>query len=264
MAGATVSCATAPRIASHGPEATARNMRENASIEDERLRAATVRAVAAEGEALARHVSVSVRDGATILEGQVSSLVLRQRAEDAASSVEGAGQVRNELTVPIEKPRGTALQRAIKDALAADPATSREIINVYVRRRPHRLTGYVSTEPIRRRAEEIARVVSGEGHIDNELISARGAAADDDALVAAVRAQLAQSESAAVRALVVSADGGRVELRGSAARPEERREAIRRAFRGGATAVGAAELRVASGLPDPRPYADRRGRRHLQ
>jgi osmotically-inducible protein OsmY/sporulation protein YlmC with PRC-barrel domain len=111
----------------------------------------------------ARAIGVVAHAGVVELTGAVASEAIRAAALAVAAEVPGVLEVRNALTADTE------LRAAVQAALAADPQTAQEAIDVLVTGGTVTLTGTVRNPTTRSAAETLARSVPGVALVINEL-----------------------------------------------------------------------------------------------
>jgi osmotically-inducible protein OsmY len=133
---------------------------------DDRALAAGVRQALAQDprtSAVAAGIGVVAHEGAVELTGSVGSEETRAAAAAVASAVPGVREVRNALTPD------TRLRVAVLEALAEDPRTAPETIDVAVTGGVVCLDGEVHGPGARAAAEDVARSVPGVALVINEL-----------------------------------------------------------------------------------------------
>jgi osmotically-inducible protein OsmY/sporulation protein YlmC with PRC-barrel domain len=133
--------------------------------DDRALEAAVRQALAqdARTQAVAARVGVVAHDGVVDLTGSVASEETRAAAAAVASRAPGVREVRNALTAD------TRLRAAVQEALAEDPRTAGDTIDVAVTGGVVYLDGQVSDAEARAAAETIARSVPGVTLVVNGL-----------------------------------------------------------------------------------------------
>ncbi|HJS21553.1 MAG TPA: BON domain-containing protein [Steroidobacteraceae bacterium] len=128
----------------------------------------------------AGEVNVNTYRGVVQLSGFVDSNEEKTQATQAAKSVDGVKEVRNELKVQGEGTQvanrsagavvdDSALTAKVKTALIGDEVTKGTQINVETRDGVVQLAGFVSTDAERDRATQVARGVSGVKDVRNDL-----------------------------------------------------------------------------------------------
>lgn len=98
-------------------------------------------------------VQLEYHQGTVRLTGRVRTRTLREMATYLAKSVDGVGEVRNELLSDPD------VVLAVADALAADPVTRPHVIRVEARLGHVKLLGVVPSAEIERRALSVAATV---------------------------------------------------------------------------------------------------------
>lgn len=128
----------------------------------------------------AGEVNVTTYRGVVQLSGFVDSNEEKTQATQAAKSVSGVKDVRNDLKVQGEGTQvadrsagavvdDSALTAKVKTALIGDETTKGTQINVETRDGVVQLAGFVNTDAERERATEVARGVSGVKDVRNDL-----------------------------------------------------------------------------------------------
>ena len=128
----------------------------------------------------AGEVNVNTYRGVVQLSGFVDSNEEKTQATQAAKSVSGVKDVRNDLKVQGEGTQvadrsagavvdDSALTAKVKTALIGDETTKGTQINVETRDGVVQLAGFVNTDAERERATEVARGVSGVKDVRNDL-----------------------------------------------------------------------------------------------
>jgi osmotically-inducible protein OsmY len=130
---------------------------------DEELQAAVVEALQRQGGEALRHVQVQVDRGLVVLHGTTPTVADKARAEQIARSVRGVIAVRNALQA------NTTIAARVSAALAEDPRTALEPIDVSSSGATVTLIGQVRSGEVRAAAEQIARSVPGVAVVVNEL-----------------------------------------------------------------------------------------------
>ncbi|MFQ5879870.1 MAG: BON domain-containing protein [Dehalococcoidia bacterium] len=115
------------------------------------------------GEYDRRAMRVDVVDGVVYLAGNVRSLVSKRQAEQAARSVAGVYDVRNEIIDDI------SLEVAVGRALAADPRTKGAHVTVVAHNGDVVLRGTVASEEQAQAAAEVVKAVAGVRGVTSEL-----------------------------------------------------------------------------------------------
>jgi hyperosmotically inducible protein len=128
----------------------------------------------------AGEVNVNTYRGVVQLSGFVDSNEEKTQATQAAKSVGGVKEVRNDLKVQGEGTQvadrsagavvdDSALTAKVKTALISDETTKGTQINVETRDGVVQLAGFVNTDAERERATQVARGVSGVKDVRNDL-----------------------------------------------------------------------------------------------
>jgi osmotically-inducible protein OsmY/sporulation protein YlmC with PRC-barrel domain len=130
---------------------------------DEELQAAVVDALQRQGGEALKHVQVQVDRGLVVLHGTTPTVADKAKAEQIARSVRGVIAVRNALQA------NTTIAARVSAALAEDPRTALEPIDVSSGGATVTLIGQVRCGEVRAAAEQIARSVPGVAMVVNEL-----------------------------------------------------------------------------------------------
>jgi hyperosmotically inducible protein len=128
----------------------------------------------------AGEVNVTTYRGVVQMSGFVDSNEEKTQATQAAKSVSGVKDVRNDLKVQGEGTQvadrsagavvdDSALTAKVKTALVSDETTKGTQINVETRDGVVQLAGFVNTDAERERATQVARGVSGVKDVRNDL-----------------------------------------------------------------------------------------------
>jgi hyperosmotically inducible periplasmic protein len=124
----------------------------------------------------AREIDVETQSGVVQLSGFVESEKSKSAAEDAARSVDGVQEVRNELIVrQSERTPGavvddTIIAAKVKSELATDAGLgTASAVNVEVRGGVVQLSGFVDSEDKKSRAESVASTVEGVAEVRNDI-----------------------------------------------------------------------------------------------
>ena len=191
----------------------------------------------------AEPLDVRVEGGVAIITGPVGSLAERDRIATRAwvngvSRVDTSGvQVRWWAAEPGHRTErypdipDTRIETAVRDAFLYDPRVFSFQPDVHVENGVVTLTGTVDSAAARRAAEDDARNTTGVWRVRNFLKVRPDAEVDDERLTAEVRAALLRDPWVDRYDVTVSADDGRVVLRGSVDSPFERDHAERLAER---------------------------------
>lgn len=123
----------------------------------------------------AGQVDVETFRGVVQLNGFVESAAAKEQATKVARSVEGVGEVQNNLEVHTEaRTVGTVVDDAtitakVKTALIGNDDTEANQINVETREGVVQLSGFVDDQQEKDMAESLARNIDGVQQVDNEL-----------------------------------------------------------------------------------------------
>jgi hyperosmotically inducible periplasmic protein len=124
----------------------------------------------------AREIDVETQRGVVQLSGFVESEKSKSAAEEAARSVDGVADVRNELIVrqgertPGAVVDDTIIAAKVKSGLATDAGLgTASAVNVEVRGGVVQLSGFVDSEDEKTRAESVASAVQGVAEVRNDI-----------------------------------------------------------------------------------------------
>jgi osmotically-inducible protein OsmY len=130
---------------------------------DDEIQAAIAEALQRQGGDALRHVQVQVDCGLVALHGTTPTVADKAKAEQIAWSVRGVIAVRNALQA------NTTIAARVSAALAEDPRTALEPIDVSSSGATVTLIGQVASGEAREAAEQIARSVPGVAVVINAL-----------------------------------------------------------------------------------------------
>jgi osmotically-inducible protein OsmY/sporulation protein YlmC with PRC-barrel domain len=130
---------------------------------DDELQAAVAEALQRQGGDILKHVQVQVDRGLVSLHGTTPTVADKAKAEQIARSVRGVIAVRNALQA------NTTIAARVSAALAEDPRTALEPIDVSSSGATVTLIGQVASGEMREAAEQIARSVPGVAVVINAL-----------------------------------------------------------------------------------------------
>jgi osmotically-inducible protein OsmY/serine/threonine protein phosphatase PrpC len=227
--------------------------------------AAAVRSRIENSQAIrSRKLEVRSREGVVRLNGEVGSESQRFEAELLASEVAGVRGIENFLSAKARDARSDAeIEKDVAAALRRDVYLSRLPIQVTVKRGVVTLTGSVGSAYERERAGSRLRWVDGVKNVSNQLQvewwedrSQRVAAPTprtDAELAATVSEQLGQDTRVAASHVQVTADRGRVSLRGNVPSLRQKRIAEEDAWNVAGVGWVANELAV---VTEARPDAE--------
>ena len=127
------------------------------------LQAAVAEALQRQGGDALKHVQVQVDRGLVVLHGTAPTVAHKAKAEQMARSVHGVIAVRNALQA------NTTIAARVSAALAENPRTALEPIDVSSSGATVTLIGEVTSGEVREAAEQIARTVPGVAMVINAL-----------------------------------------------------------------------------------------------
>lgn len=171
-------------------------------------------------------IDVSTAEGVVTLEGSVSHILARERAEKIARTVKGVRAVVNRITVAPPYRTDAEIREKVENALLANPATDSWQVAAEVDTAVVTLTGRVDSWQEKQLAWTVAKGVYGVRDLRNELDIDYDQARTD----AQIRDEVAEIllwDSRVDSALIdVSVEDGRVGLSGIVGSAAERRIAV--------------------------------------
>jgi osmotically-inducible protein OsmY len=207
--------------------------------EDNQLQKAVLAELNWEPAVTAAHIGVAASDGVVTLTGHVGSFAEKQAAEAAARRVKGVKAVAEEIDVrlPFDMDRSDeAIAAAAIDHLAWDVSVPRDSVTVTVESGWITLTGAVDRQYQREAAEQNVRRLMGVVGVSNQITIKPKVDAQfigDDIMHALHRSWFFDPKT-----IAVTAEGGKVKLRGTVTSPHERQVAAATAWAApGVTAV---------------------------
>lgn len=197
-------------------------------------------------------IDVETADGIVSLEGEVDSILAKERATRLAQTVRGVRSVINKVKVePGERIPDARLRLDVKRALDLDPATQAYAINVAAADGVVTLTGSLASWQQKQLAATVAKGVKGVKGVENEI----NVVYDEERADAQIREEI----EGALRwnALVddsmidIAVKNGHVELSGLVGSAAEKSEAWGTSWVSGVESVDTDELEVARWARDP-------------
>lgn len=195
-------------------------------------------------------IDVSTKDGIVMLEGNVSNLLSKRRAEHIASSTRGVRAVINRIEVTEHDRSDRAIQVDVEYALADDPATESWEIRPRVRDGVVTLTGSVDSWAEKRLAEEVATGVLGVREVHNELGIDEAHERPDGEIEAEIERRLEMDVWVGAALVDVEVQDARVSLSGEVGSNIEKTRAITDSWVAGVTDVNAEKLEVVDWVRD--------------
>jgi osmotically-inducible protein OsmY len=180
-----------------------------------------------------------VSDGVATITGTVDNLRARQVAESVALHTVGVRRVKNHVKVrPDNAPTTPMIEQSIREALQRDPYTNRLDFDVNVVNGQARLTGTVGSTFEKHRAARVVEGVFGVTEVINETEATHEWTWKPDwEIQEDVRSQLFWSPFVDSDQIEITVEGGVVELTGRVESWNEKMDAGRNAYDGGAKDV---------------------------
>ncbi len=190
-------------------------------------------------------IEINVVDGIVKLTGSVTNLKAKERAAKIARSIKGVRSVSNLISVdPPVVLSDKGIEKRVRNALEADPATSLYDITVSVENRFVTLSGTVDSY----QAKELCRYVamSAEGVVDiyNSIHVDYKRDRDDTAIINEIKRALEWIVKVDDRMIDVSVSNGEVELSGIVGSAAEKHNAYLTAWVAGVKSVDSTNLEV--------------------
>jgi len=193
----------------------------------------------------ANGIDVRTDSGVVTLSGRVDSLLERERAVRIAASTVGVRGIINQIEVnPSYRPSNTHLQRAVKAALLADPATEAYQTTVTAKDGVVSLTGTSESWHEKRLCAQVAMSVRGVRGIQNNIVVKYRADRSDREIEAEVKARLANDVLIDAGLISVDVKNKKVILEGTVGSLAEKNRVNRDAWVAGVDEVDAQQLQV--------------------
>lgn len=189
-------------------------------------------------------IAVKVEDGIVTLDGSVETLLVMDRAVNIVETIRGVLGIVNRIqVVPGHDPSDDEINRRVKTALQADPATGDFDVRVSSRSGTVTLSGKVDSHQEKTLSELITKGVEGVRNITNNLVAVHRPRQDDDIEADIVRRW--ESDPWIDESLLgLMVEKGAVSLTGTVGSLDEKRRAIRDAWVDGVKAVEATALNI--------------------
>lgn len=139
----------------------------------------------------AADISIRVKDQVITLDGQVSSLPEKRRAEKIASTLRGVKGVRNRISVRASDKPDSEVARQIREAFAAEPAIDPAEVRLEVKRGAVTLNGTVDSFAEKWIAGRVAANVAGVRALSNDITIEYVEERPDSEILADIKARLA-------------------------------------------------------------------------
>ncbi len=198
---------------------------------DDRIRQRILTRLAGQVSVKPERLQIEVTGGTVRLEGTVASVGERKGVERIVGGVIGVAQVVNDLIIRPSGRSEAAISQEVRRLLDGRTRFRTHPVEVVVAGGEVTLSGEVARALDRLDAETIAGNVEGVTRVVNDLRLAEGGAHPPEEIRRRVLSLLVNPlVFGAIRDLRVEAEGGRVTLRGSARRMEDRLQAERLAL----------------------------------
>lgn len=143
-------------------------------------------------EAVEAHmIDITTREGIVTLDGTVSHLLARQRAEDIAMTVKGVRSVVNRLNIAETQRSDEDIRQDVQQALRDDPATEKYGVEVAVNDATVILSGSVDSWQEKRLCGTVATAVRGVRAVTNNIGIDAPARRSDAEIAAEIRRRMA-------------------------------------------------------------------------
>lgn len=232
----------------------ARNAENEKGVQDkdpDAIRRAIDRELALDPGVRANRIDLTVSDGIVTLEGEVRSILAKERAARIATVVRGVRSVIDRMTV---EPSGVAdgkLAERVRDALLLDPATELYEVDVSASSGVITLTGTVDSWAERDLCRVVASGVTGVRDIENRITLEDDTDRSDPEIRRDILHSLDWSILVDDGLIQVEVKDGAVTLSGVVGSAAEKRRAVRTAYVTGVSKVDAEDLDVDRWARDP-------------
>jgi len=226
-------------------------------IDDPAIRDAVEEELADDDPVPFNEIAVESRDGVITLRGQVSNLLVKERAARIAKTVKGVRTVVNRIQVRPSIVRSDVdLRTDVENALLNDPATESYEITVGVSDHSVTLTGRVDSWQERRLAAKVAKGVRGVVSLENRIEVREPEERSDAAIKADVRGALQWDALLEAGLIEVDVQRGRVLLSGTVGSAAEKERAVMDAWVTGVVSVDADDLKIRDWARDKQQRRD--------
>ena len=196
-------------------------------------------------------VRVTTDQGVVRLEGTVPNLLAKNQAAREAESVRGVRALVNLLQVDAERRPDELIEADVREALAHDPATADETIEVDVRGGKALLKGLVDSPGERDLVAWVASSVVGLRSIENEIALRSAASRSDEDIRQEIAARLHWDALVNGTLVRVAVQDGRVTLQGTLGSLAAKRRLERTAWVRGVRELDAHGVEIAWWARDP-------------
>lgn len=196
-------------------------------------------------EAISAHlIDVSTRDGVVTLSGAVSHLPAKSLAASVAMDIIGVRTVINRLSVHPLPHTDDILLNDIRQALAADPATDADNIDVTVDNGIVTLAGTVASDAERRLVTQIVEGVKGIQEINNNLALRYDQQWTDVEIQREIQRRFRLFPATIPEMISVAVEDGHVALDGVVSNVTEKYQLERIAWVNGVQSVDSRDIRI--------------------
>ncbi len=239
-----------------------RNARETRDFSDRDLTRAVENEIRADAGVSLNSIDVESEDGKVILSGTVDSLVMRDRAVDAAERIRGVRSVENRLKVQGGDRSDDVIRRDLRNLLESSRPAAAKNIDMDVEDGHVTLRGRIDNWNTRRLVENYARDVRGVRSIENEIEVGPDQRQErsDNEIASAILSRFQNDAMLYDADIKAEVRNGRVQLSGEVASAAARSQAIRNADVPGVVSISADELEVEPDQQRARTSSDRRRR----
>lgn len=193
-------------------------------------------------------IEVVTKNGIVELSGYTDSLLSRQRAEEIALAVRGVRGVINELLIRTPDIPAAALQQAVTQALADDPATSSYTVRSYAHQGAVQLVGVVQSWAEKQLTLRVVQGVRGVRSVAADQLLVRGGEVvnSDEDITTQIRELLNWDIRVKSNLVQVRTTDQVVHLSGTVGSAAEKDRLVAIAYQAGAVRVDARDLFVAA------------------
>jgi osmotically-inducible protein OsmY len=199
----------------------------------------------------ANNIDVSTNDGIVTLNGTVSTILGKDRAEEIAQAIKGVRAVINRIDVEPRVDRtDKELVQHIKDALMVDPVTESYEIDVKAEDGAVTISGNVESYAEKQISEDIAKGVKGVASVENDLAIFPYVERSDQEIEEDVKGRLENDVRVDDYLITAEVTNGAVRLAGSVGSLQEKAQAHDDAWVSGVHSVDVSDLEVKWWLRD--------------
>jgi len=185
----------------------------------------------------AHMIDIDTRNGIVTLEGTVTHLLARQRAEEIAMTVQGVRSVINRLEIAESGRDDEDIRRDLQQALRDDPATEKYSVQLEVRDAGVILSGQVDSWQEKQLCATVAKGIRGVRAVTNNIEITAPARRTDAEIAEEIRRRMVWDVWLDPGLIAVAVRNSRVTLQGVVGSLAEKRRAYEDAWVAGVTAV---------------------------